>query len=80
MTDLKRLTEEEFSLFKNYFEGAEMFPDAEAWVDNIKKGLSQIKPQWTKEDVDNFVDAYFDNDPIVNAVLEASKIKLSILE
>ena len=75
---IKTLNKDEMSKFNDCFEGAEMFPNADAWVENIKNGLRIIKPDWTKEDVDGFVDAHFENDPFVNAILRGANFKLVI--
>ncbi len=80
MKFLKTLTKAEYADFKHFFDLAEDFDTAEEYIDNVKKGLSQIKPQWTREEVDDFVETYVANDPIVNEVLEHCKIKLSVLE
>ncbi len=74
----KTLNKNEMAKFMDCFEGAEMFPNSDAWVENIKSGLHTIKPDWTKEEVDGFVDAHFENDPLVNAVLRGANFKLVI--
>ncbi len=58
--------------FKDSLEGAEDFPNADAWIDNIKFELAKIKPDWSKEDVDGFLDAFFDKSLIVNAFKSAT--------
>jgi len=72
---IKKLNKKRMVEIKDSLEGAQVFPNTDAWARSIKSDLRKIKPDWSKEEVNQFV-AHFVNDPIAKALLRGAKFRL----
>lgn len=62
------LSKEEMDNFRNSESAAEDYPNANAWVRRLKADLRAMKPEWTRKDINFFIEDHFVNDPVVKEV------------
>ena len=72
------LSKEDMDNFRNSESAAEDYPNATAWVRRLKADLRAMKPEWTRKDINFFIEDHFANDPVVKEVqahVRASNLK-----